>query len=47
MIFFYVFLAAEIESNICFSSTRLDFAAHEVTINKNNRKSKNYFLETD
>ena len=33
------FLAAESESEISFSPTRLDFAAHEVTI-------KIYFLET-
>ena len=36
MIIFYVFLAAESDSDIRFS--RLDFAAHEFTIFKNNRK---------
>ena len=32
MIIFYVFLAAESDSDICFPPSRLDFAAHEVTI---------------
>ena len=32
MIIFYVFLAAEWNSDIRFAPTRLDFAAYEVTI---------------
>ena len=32
MILFYVFLAAESDSDIRFPPSRLDFAAHEVTI---------------
>ena len=32
MIIFYVFLAAESDSDIRFPPSRLDFAAHEVTI---------------
>ena len=46
MIIFYVFLAAESDSDIRFPPSRLDFAAQEVTILENNRKSKNYFPET-
>ena len=40
------FLAAESESDNRFSPTRLNFAAHKVTIFRKNRKSKNYFLKT-
>ena len=43
MIVSYVFLAAESESGISFSPTRLNFAAHGVSIFRNYRKSKNLY----
>ena len=39
-------LAAESDSDIIFSLSRLGFTVHEVTILENNRKSKSYFLES-
>ena len=43
---FLCFLAAESHSDIPFSPSRLDFAATRSLFLENNRKSKNYFLET-
>ena len=40
MIIFHVFVAAESETNISFSKTRLDFDAHEVTIFRKQLKIK-------
>ena len=40
MILFYVYIRAESESDIRFSPTRLDFAAHEFTLLKKKENQK-------
>ena len=44
MIIFYVFWAAESDSDIRFPPSRLDFAAHEVNIFRKKLKIKNLFF---